>query len=74
MHGSDAPAGRETQARPSSRRSAAGDLLAVDVPATATGGAKLPKLAIEGLPGGRDAGIADKPFFEVSFDYNLCKP
>ena len=37
------------------------DLLAVDVPAVASGGAKLLKLAIEGLPVGADAGIADKP-------------
>ena len=37
-------------------------LLSVDVPAAASGGAKLLKLAVEGLPIGADAGIADEPF------------
>src|SRR5205823_3826233 len=46
----------------------AGRLLAVDVAAAASGGAKLLKLAVEALPHGTDAGIADKPFFGVSFD------
>jgi hypothetical protein len=41
----------------------AGDLLPVDVPAAASGLAKLLKLAVEGLPVGADAGIADEPFF-----------
>src|SRR5205807_10428721 len=51
-------------------------LLAIDVPAAASGGAKLLKLAVEGLPVGADAGIADKPFFGVSFDhtYDAYKP
>jgi hypothetical protein len=52
----------------------AGRLLAVDVPARAPGLAKLLKLAVEGLPVGRDAGITDKPFFGVSFGHILCKP
>jgi hypothetical protein len=32
---------------------------------------KLLKLVVEGLPHGADAGIADEPFFGVSFDHNL---
>jgi hypothetical protein len=28
-------------------------------------------LAVEGLPVGAGAGIADEPFFGVSFDHNL---
>jgi hypothetical protein len=47
------------------------DLLAVDVAAAASGSAQLLKLAVEGLAHGADAGIADKPFFGVSFDHNL---
>jgi len=41
-------------------RSRSCHLLAVDLPATAPGSAKLLKLGVEGLPVGRDAGIADK--------------
>ena len=37
----------------------AGRFLAVDVPAAASGGAKLLKLAVEGLPVGADAGVPD---------------
>jgi hypothetical protein len=50
--------------------------LAIDVPAAASGGAKLLKLAVEGLPIGADAGIADEPFFgRVStITYDACKP
>ena len=43
-------------------------LLLVDVPAAASGGAQLLKLSVEGLPVGRDAGVADKAFFGISFD------
>src|SRR6516162_8034973 len=50
-----------------------GHLLAVDVPAGASGGTKLVKLAVEGLPVSGYAGIADEPFFSVSFDHNLCR-
>ena len=59
--------------RRSSRRSARAPvhLLAVDVAAAASGGAKLLKLAVEGLPVDADPGIADEPFFRVSFDHNL---
>jgi hypothetical protein len=32
---------------------------------------KLVKLAVAGLPHGTYAGIADEPFFGVSFDHNL---
>ena len=46
----------------------------VDVPAAASGLAKLLKLAVEGLPVGRDAGIADSPFLRASFVHILCKP
>jgi hypothetical protein len=50
----------------------AGHLHAVDVPAVASGGAQLLKLAVEGLPVDADAGIADEPFFfGVSCDDNL---
>jgi len=49
-------------------------LLPVDIPAAASGLAKLLKLAVEGLPVGADAGIADKAFFGVSFVHILCKP
>jgi hypothetical protein len=45
-----------------------------DIPAAASGFAKLLKLVVEGLPVGVDAGMADEPFFEVSFGHNLCKP
>jgi hypothetical protein len=31
-------------------------------------------LAVEGLPVGADAGIADKAFFGMSFVHILCKP
>src|SRR5262249_39828232 len=55
-------------------RSRAGRLLPVDIPATASGGAKLYKLAVEGLPHGADAGIADEPFFRMNFDHNLWYP
>ena len=46
-------------------------LLAVDVAAAASGGAHLRKLAVDGLPHGADADIADEPFFGVSFDHIL---
>ena len=58
-------------------------LLAVDVPAAASGGAKLVKLAVERLPVGADARVADEPFFArvadeaffgLSFGHILCKP
>ena len=49
----------------------AGHLLAVDVPGGASGGAKLVKLAVEGLAHGADAGITDEAFFRVSFDHKL---
>jgi hypothetical protein len=42
-------------------------LLAVNVPAAASGSAKLVKLRVERLPVGADAGVADEVFFEVSF-------
>jgi len=45
-----------------------------DVPAAASRRAKLVELGVKGLPVGRDAGIADKPFFGVSFGHILCKP
>jgi hypothetical protein len=48
-------------------------LLAVDVSAGASGGAKLLKLGVEGLPVGADAGISDEAL-EVSFGHILCKP
>jgi hypothetical protein len=38
-------------------------LLPVDVPACASGGAKLLKLTVEGLPHGANAGIADAAVF-----------
>jgi MFS family permease len=31
------------------------------------------KLRVEGLPVGADAGIAEEPFFGVSFGHILCK-
>lgn len=46
-------------------------LLAVDVSAAASGGAELVELGVEGLPVGRDAGIADEAFFGVSFGHIL---
>ena len=49
------------------------DLLSVDVPAGASGPAKLLKLAVEGLPVGANAGVPDRPFFGVSFGHILCK-
>jgi hypothetical protein len=49
-------------------------LLAEDVPAAASGLAKLLKLAVEGLPVGADAGFAEEPFFGVSIVHILCKP
>jgi len=45
-------------------------LLAVDVQAAASGGAKLRELAVEGLPVGRDAGTRSS-VFRMSFDHNL---
>jgi hypothetical protein len=54
--------------------SCARHLFPVDVPAGASGLAKLLKLAVEGLPVGADAGIAEEPFFGVSFVHILCKP
>jgi len=41
-------------------------VLAVDVPAAASGCAQLFKLVVEGLPVGADAGIADKALFAAS--------
>jgi hypothetical protein len=49
--------------------SRAGHLLAVNLGASRA--AKLLELAVEGLPHGADAGIADKAFFEVIFDHIL---
>ena len=49
----------------------AGHLLAVDVPAGASGLTKLLKLAVEGLPVSGHAGVADEPFFGVSFGHIL---
>ena len=49
-------------------------LLPVDVPAAASGLAKLLKLTVEGPPVCRDAGIADEAFFGVGFGHILCKP
>ena len=46
-------------------------LLAVDVAARASGFAKLRKLAVQGLPVSGKAGIADEPFFGVSFGHIL---
>jgi hypothetical protein len=37
------------------------------------GGAKLVKLAVDGLPVSGYPGIADEPFFRVSFDNNLSR-
>ena len=51
----------------------AGHLLAVDVPAGASGGAKLVKLRVEDLPVGADASVADEAFFRVSFSHILCR-
>jgi hypothetical protein len=45
--------------------------VAVDIPAAASCGAKLLKLGVEGLPVGADAGIADEPFFGMSFGHIL---
>jgi hypothetical protein len=47
------------------------DLLAIDVPAAASGGAQLLKRTVERLPHGADVDITDKPFFGASFDHNL---
>ena len=49
--------------------SCAGHLLAVNL--GASGAAKLLELALEGLPHGADAGIADKPVLRVSFGHIL---
>ena len=46
-------------------------LLAVDVPAAASGGAQLLKLRVERLPVGADAGVADEAFFGISFGHIL---
>jgi hypothetical protein len=46
-------------------------LLAVDVPAAASGSAKLVKLRVERLPIGADAGVADEVFFGVTFGHIL---
>src|SRR5918997_5152019 len=43
----------------------------VDVPAAASGSAKLVKLRVEGLAVGADAGITDKAFFRISFGHIL---
>jgi hypothetical protein len=59
----------------SSRRSARAPVtFSADVPAAASGLTKLLKLAVEALPVGRDAGIADEPFFRVSLGHILRKP
>jgi hypothetical protein len=42
-------------------------LFPIDVPAAASGGAKLLKLGVEGLSYGADAGIADEAFFRGEF-------
>ena len=49
-------------------------LLAVDIPAAASGGAQWLKLSVEGLPIGADAGIADEAFFGVIFGHILRQP
>jgi len=52
-------------------RPCARHLLAVDVAAAASGGAKLVKLGIERLPIGADAGVANEMFFDISFSHIL---
>jgi hypothetical protein len=49
----------------------AGHLLAVDVAAAASGGAKLVKLGVQGLPVGAHARVAHEAFFGVSFGHIL---
>ena len=52
-------------------------LLPVNIPAAASGGAELVGLRGEGLPVGRDAGIADEAFFRMCFgpiSYGKCNP
>jgi len=63
----------ERENRKLEKRARACHLLAVDVAAATFRLAKLVKLAVEGLPVGRDAGIADEPFFGASFGHILCK-
>jgi len=46
----------------------AGYFFPADVPAAASCGPELLKLAVEGLPVGADAGIPDEPFFGMCFD------
>src|SRR5262249_14102117 len=49
-------------------------LLAVEMPTAASRRPQLLKLAVEGLPVGADAGIADKTFFGMSFGHIFCQP
>jgi hypothetical protein len=49
-------------------------LLAVDVPAAASGGAQLLKLNIERLPVSADAGIAERAVLRFCFGHILRKP
>jgi hypothetical protein len=67
------PGASRLSMRRSSRRSGPrpGHLLQVDVPAAASGGAQLLKLAVKGLPVRADARVADKPFFRMSFGHVL---
>jgi hypothetical protein len=51
--------------------SRASHLLAVNVPAAASGLAKLLTLAVERLPVGGYAGIADEPFLGINSGHNL---
>ena len=75
--GSDAAAGTSTGKKVTGARADRRELLRMlrrSVPAAASGGAKLLKLAVEGLPVGADAGIAHRAFFGGSFGHILCKP
>src|SRR4051794_28901805 len=48
-----------------------GDLLSVDVPVSASGGAELVELGVERLPVGTDAGISDEAVFGISSGHIL---
>jgi hypothetical protein len=62
-HSHPSPGARRSSILRSWRRSlCARYVLAVDVAAAASGGAELVELGIEGLPVGRNTGIADEPF------------
>jgi hypothetical protein len=47
------------------------DSVPVDVPAAASGSAKLLKLRVKRLPASRDTGVADEAFFGISFGHTL---